>query len=134
MTIQELAAGDMDELLSLYESVGWTNYTRDLDMLRNAYARSLLALGAWEDEKLVGAVRAVGDGCSIVFVQDLLVRPEYQRRGVGTALLRAVMERFDGAYQIELLTDDEPKTAAFYGSLGFRPAEALGCRAYVRMK
>ena len=36
MTIQELAAGDMDELLSLYESVGWTNYTRDLDMLRNA--------------------------------------------------------------------------------------------------
>ena len=39
----------------------------------------------------IGVLRAVGDGQTIVFVQDLLILPEYQRRGVGTALLRALL-------------------------------------------
>ena len=42
--------------------------------------------------RLVGLVRVVGDGASIAYVQDLLVHPDWQRRGIGARLLRDAME------------------------------------------
>lgn len=133
IAIKHYAPYREDEILPLYESAGWTNYTRDPQMLENAYRNSLLTLGAYEGEKLVGVVRAVGDGCSIVFIQDILVLPEYQRKGIGTALMKAVLERFAHAYQIQLATDDTEKTAAFYKAMGLTPLEEWGCRGFLRM-
>ena len=67
----------------------------------------------------------------LVFIQDILVAPERQRHGIGTALLRAVLERFNGVRQIELTADDTPETAAFYRSLGFADFAGLGCRGFM---
>ena len=134
MTIQEYASYNEKELLALYDSVGWINYTRRPDMLKNAYAHSLLILGAYDGNRLTGVIRCVGDGHSIVFVQDLLVHPDYQRQGIGKALLHAVLNRYENAYQIQLLTDDRPETAAFYQAVGFSPADAIGCAAFVKMR
>lgn len=102
-------------------------------MLEKAYKNSLCILGAFEKEKLVGVVRVVGDGISIVFVQDILVLPEYQRQGVGSALMRAILEKYASAYQVELLTDSTEKSKAFYSSVGLAPVGELGCSAYIRM-
>ena len=120
-------------MLSLYGGVGWTNYTRDPAMLWRAFAGSLAVLGAYDGGRLIGLARAVGDGASVLLVQDLLVRPEYQHRGVGTALMRAVLERFDSVYQTFLMTDDTPEHDAFYRSLGFTRAAGLGVCSFVRM-
>ena len=121
------------EILLLYTAVGWTNYTDRPEMLAAAYRNSLCVLGAYAGEKLIGVIRVVGDGVSIVFVRDLLVLPEYQRQGVGTQLLRAMMEQYADVYQIELLTDNTPKTTAFYESLGLTRSDKFGCCAYLRM-
>lgn len=121
------------EILPLYTSVGWTNYSNRPEMLEAAYRNSLCILGAYDGDKLIGVIRAVGDGVSIVFVQDLLVLPAYQRQGVGTKLLQAILERYADVYQIELLTDDMPKTTAFYESLGFTRTDRLGCCAFLKM-
>ena len=94
MTIRKLTTFDLGELLHLYASVGWTNYTDKPEMLQKAWENSLLTLGAYDGGRLVGVIRTVGDGYSIVFVQDILVLPEYQRRGIGTRLLRTVMDHF----------------------------------------
>lgn len=120
------------QLTALYESVGWTNYTQNPAMLRAAYQHSLLTLAALDGQRLAGVLRAVGDGASIVFVQDLLVLPAYQRRGLGTRLMRALLQRYPQVYQLELMTDDTEKTTAFYRSLGFMPMDELGCRGFLR--
>ena len=122
-----------DEILPLYGSVGWTNYTRDPQMLEKAYRNSLLTLGAYDGEKLVGVIRAVGDGCSIVLIQDILVLPEYQRKGIGTALMKAILGYFSHVYQIQLATDNTEKTVDFYKAMGLTPLEELGCRGFLRM-
>ena len=94
-SIREYTGYDEREILPLYESVGWTNYTRNQEMLRQAYAHSLRVYAAYDGDALVGVIRVVGDGVSVVFVQDLLVQPDHQRKGVGTALLRKVLEEYE---------------------------------------
>ncbi len=121
------------EILGLYASVGWTAYTDDPAALRNGFANSLLTLAAYEEAALAGLIRVVGDGHTIVFVQDILVRPQFQRRGIGSVLLQAVLNRYAGVRQIELLTDDTPETAAFYRSMGFRELTELGCRGFMKI-
>lgn len=96
-------------------------------------ANSLLTLAAHEEAALAGLIRVVEDGHTIVFVQDILVRPQFQRRGIGPALLQAVLNRYAGVRQIELLTDDTPETAAFYRSMGFRELTELGCRGFMKI-
>ena len=78
-----------EEIFPLYEAVGWTNYTSNPIMLQNALEHSLFILTARDEEgKLIGFLRAVGDGYSILYIQDIIVLPEYQRQGIGTQLLR----------------------------------------------
>lgn len=133
MVIREMTTFALDELLALYDSVGWANYTRRPEMLLRAYENSLLTLGTYDGDRLVGVVRAVGDGFSVVFIQDILVSPKYQRRGIGTRLLREVMDRYPDVYQLELMTDNTPKTVSFYQSVGFVKADDMGCCAFIKM-
>lgn len=133
MTIREMTTFDLEVLLDLYNSVGWTNYTRAPEMLRKAYENSLLTLGAYDGDQLAGIIRTVGDGYSVVFIQDILVFPEYQRKGIGTQLLREIMGRFPDVYQMELMTDNTAKTVSFYRSAGFVRADDIGCCAFMKM-
>ncbi len=132
MDIREYGAYDEEEILSLYQSVGWTAYTDHPSVLKAGFAGSLLCLAAYEDERLIGLLRAVGDGQTVVLIQDVLVRPEYQGRGVGRALLETALDRFRSVRQVQLLTDDRPETVAFYQALGFKPVNSFGCKAFLR--
>lgn len=82
--------------------------------------------------RLVGLVRVVGDGASIAYVQDLLVHPDWQRRGIGARLLRDAMERFARVRQFLLLADDAPAPRAFYEAMGLGPVGEGHCVAYMR--
>lgn len=87
-------------------------------------------MGAYDGEKLVGIIRVVGDGHSVVFIQDILVLPEYQSRGIGTELLQCIMQEYKGVYQKHLLTDNTEKTIQFYKSQGFMMDTDNDCRAF----
>ncbi len=132
MKIKEYTVYREDEILRLYTEVGWTAYTENMAALERGYRNSLLVLAAYENDELLGIVRAVGDGATIVFVQDILVFPARQRQGVGTALLQAVLDRFSDVRQIMLATDNTPKTVAFYKSMGFTELSEIGCCSFMR--
>lgn len=125
------------ELVSLYEAVGWSAYTDDAERLARAVRGSHLVLCARNDASgsLVGLVRTVSDGETIVYVQDILVTPDDQREGIGGALLDAVLEHYADVRQLVLLTDDEPGQRAFYESRGLTEAHDMSphpTRAFVR--
>lgn len=120
----------MPEVLVLYKSVGWSMYTRDPARLERALTHSLTVLSAYEGKQLVGLIRAVGDGETILFIQDLLVLPEYQRRGIGKQLIEALLARFPEVRQRVLLTDDDPKTRSFYKAAGFVESQQMGVIAF----
>lgn len=121
------------DILPLYKAVGWRNYYEHPEMLHKAFENSLCVLGAYEESSLVGIIRAVGDGASILFIQDIIVHPRYQRQGIGTKLVRALLGQYAHVYQIQLMTDDAEKTKAFYKSAGFRTMDEVGCCGFVKM-
>lgn len=121
------------EVLSLYRSVGWTVYADNPAMVKAAFAGSLLVLGAFVQDELIGLIRAVGDGASILYIQDILVAPEYQRKGVGRRLLQAMLAQYPSIYQTVLMTDNIPERAAFYRACGFTAVADMGCCAFIRM-
>ena len=132
MEIREYKNYNEQEILNLYSSVGWTAYTDDPMSLKAGFQNSLLTLGAYEGNTLLGVIRTVGDGQTIVYIQDILVLPEHQRRGIGTALVQAVLDRFREVRQIMLTTDNTPKTIAFYESLGFVQLTKMGCCGFMK--
>ena len=81
----------------------------------------------------MGSEMCIRDRLSIVFIQDVLIFPAYQRQGIGTMLFGALMERYPEVYQMELAADDTLESAAFYQSLGFRRDRDIGCCAFMKM-
>ncbi|MGF3112577.1 GNAT family N-acetyltransferase [Facklamia sp. P9177] len=107
-----------EQVLLLYENVHWTAYTREPDLLEEAIQNSLKVWTAWEGDQLVGLARVVGDGLTIIYIQDILVLENYQRQGVGSLLLQKILKEYQAVRQIILLTDDTDKTQKFYKKNG----------------
>jgi len=124
--IYQTATPSQEELVDLYGAVGWTAYTRDPERLAAAVSASLAVVAARQDGELVGLTRVVGDGQTIVYLQDVLVRPAHQRRGIGRELIRRVLEPYRDVRQKVLITDDEPAQRASYESMGFTETGDLG--------
>jgi GNAT superfamily N-acetyltransferase len=124
-----------DELVTLYESVGWSSYTNDPQRLLAAIRGSSCVVTARSGGQLIGLARAVSDDATVCYLQDVLVVPSSQRSGVGRELVERVLERYATARQKVLLTDDDPAQRAFYESLGYKETRDFGegtLRAFVR--
>ena len=121
----------INDVLHLYQAVGWTNYTNQPQMLDQSLAHSLAIYVARDGEEIVGLVRLVGDGFSSVFVQDLIVLPNYQRQGIGSDLMKEALGDFKDAYQVQLATEQTEKTLGFYRSLGFETLSTYDCTGMI---
>ena len=121
----------INDVLHLYQAVGWTNYTNQPQMLAQALSHSLAIYLARDGEKIVGLVRLIGDGFSSVFVQDLIVLPSYQRQGIGSTLMKQALFDYKDTYQIQLATEESEKTLGFYRSLGFETLSRLQCTGMI---
>lgn len=134
MEIREYNTYNELGILHLYASVGWIAYSDHTEVLRKGFENSILTLlQITKGDRFLGIIRAVGDGHTIVFAQDILVFPEHQRKGIGSALLQSILDRHSYARQIELATDNTPKTIAFYKSTGFREMSMIGCYGFVKV-
>ncbi len=109
----------VSEVKSLYEDAEWTSYTKDIQKLIKALNSSLFIITAWDGDELVGLVRVVGDGLTIIYIQDILVRKSYKRKGIGTQLLQKVLHNFKDVRQKVLLTDEKQEIRKFYEKNGF---------------
>ena len=72
---------------------------------------------------VVGFVSAVGDGGMVAFVPLLEVLPGWRGHGIGTELMRRLLERLAGRYSIDLVCDED--LLPFYERLAGRPGRAV---------
>lgn len=80
-----------------------------------------------DDASLIGFVNVAWDGGDHAFLIDTKVRPDQQRRGIGTELVRLAAQHAKeaGCEWLEVDFDDASRLAPFYfGACGFRPTNA----------
>ncbi|WP_288395209.1 GNAT family N-acetyltransferase [uncultured Vagococcus sp.] len=123
---------DKSDLEKLYSSVGWAAYTKNLEVLEQAVNHSLQVISAWDEDELVGLIRVIGDGFTIIYVQDILVHPDYQDKKIGTELMTKILDNYPEVRQKVLLTEDAPDVRHFYEKFGFTSCDKGGAVAFYR--
>ncbi|GGP09879.1 GNAT family N-acetyltransferase [Oceanobacillus neutriphilus] len=130
---KEMKKLDKKSLEDLYADVDWSAYTKDLDKLQQSVANSLYVLTAWQEEELIGLIRVVGDGLSIIYIQDLLVKNAYHNQKIGSELIQSVLHKYADVRQKVLLTEEAPNTRYFYEKNGFKSCDQGDAIAFARL-
>lgn len=112
----------------LRSTTGWNMHSDQL--IAQALQQSLFGVSAFDNTQLVGCGRLVGDGILYLYLQDIMVLPEYKGKGIGSEITRHLMHHvqqiappkaFIGLMAAEGVAD-------FYRKFGFetRPANGPG--------
>ena len=130
---KEFGLEEFERIKEIYQGEGWSAYLHDDEALKRAFDSSLCCLGAYDENKLIGFVRCVGDGEHIVLVQDLIVEAGYQRRKIGTTLLKHVWDKYIHVRMFQVNTDmEDERDNQFYRSFGMKPISEGNMISYFR--
>ncbi len=109
------------DLIRLYKDAGWWEEPKNgnLDFLDTMVRNSVLFAGAFSGETLIGMGRALSDGVSDAYIQDVAVLSSFRGKGIGKKLVKTLVTGLEekGIGWIGLI--GEPDTASFYEPLGF---------------
>jgi spermidine synthase len=109
------------QIMELYQAQGWWE-TRDDSrehLISRLIAGSHCFVVATDEKNIVGMGRAISDGISDAYIQDLTVLLDRRRQGIGNLILQTLLERLhtDGIAWIGLIA--EPGSDALYRHAGF---------------
>jgi ribosomal protein S18 acetylase RimI-like enzyme len=124
---ESLAGLEASQLQGFF--VGWPNPPTPATHLKILQGSSHVVL-ALEDARVIGFINAVSDGVLTAYIPLLEVLPEYQGQGIGTELVRRLLERLRTLYMIDVLCD--PEVQPFYERSGMMRASGMIVRNYDR--
>ena len=111
----------------LYRIAQWVDESDDCAVLKAALENSCAVCVAYADGQLCGMGRALGDHVSDAYIQDVVVAPEFRRRGIGGAIVKTLAAelRRQGVEWIGLV--GAPGTENFYRALGLTAPQGSTC-------
>ncbi|MFA6364328.1 GNAT family N-acetyltransferase [Methanoregula sp.] len=125
ISVSLVRSWDAEEIVALYRAGGWWKDEYDPTEIPRLIGGSFAFVVAADKKsgRAVGMGRAISDGVSDAYIQDLVVLPEYRRRDLGTAMVSLLVAwcREAGISWIALVA--EPGSEQFYIPLGFARME-----------
>ena len=109
-----------EKLRKLYFSVGWINSDMPKwfeEKFEIALKNSAWAYSVWDKDELIGLVRIVSDKVMIATVQDLMVHPNYQNKGIGSKLIELCISKLPHGSWFSHTTKNN---YSFYEKFGFK--------------
>lgn len=117
-----------DQYNYLTEKVGWG--VTDKELIATALDNTLYSVCAFDDGKIVGYARLIGDKTMFLYIQDVMVIPELQGKGVGTRLIECVLKEVDRLKaanpEIRTYLGVSKGKEGFYRKFGFVPRNEAG--------
>ena len=106
-----------DDVQDICASVGWSK--REPELISRALNNSLAVVSIWDKSIIVGFARATGDEVFNATIWDMVVRPNYQGKGIGKLVMIELLKDLD-LFSIPLITlYADPGTDGFYKKFGF---------------
>ncbi len=116
MTYQYNAKVSVKALADLREAVRWNRMEREYS---NPLLISFYHIAVYEADKLIGYIDCVSNGVTDAYIQDLMVHPDYQGKGIGTELMTQMVAylKEKHIYMISVVYEESLKP--FYERFGF---------------
>lgn len=119
-----------EEFVLLWESV-WDG-APTLEQARLAMEHTLFRVSVFDGEKIVAMARVIGDLGMCYYIKDVVVRPEYQGRGIGRLLIGELLRHINDngirGTRIAVELCAMPDKIPFYQKFGFAANEAQRLR------
>jgi GNAT superfamily N-acetyltransferase len=125
MTEYTVGVGDIDAGALEGFFAGWP-HPPTAHALHRALARSTTCVLAREGEQVVGFVNALSDGALAAYLPLLEVRSDHRGRGIGTELVRRVLDVLSDVYMVDVVCDDS--VVPFYERLGLTRLNGMALR------
>ena len=117
-----------DEFNTLTDSVGWGCTNREI--VEKALKNTVYSIC---DNKIIGFGRLIGDTAMFLYIQDIMVLPEYQRQQVGSSIMKYLINKVDefkkDNLDIRTYLGASKGKDAFYKKFGFVTREEAGLGA-----
>ena len=81
----------IEEFNYLYDAVGWGSY--DEKVSEKALANTMYSVSVYDDDKIIGYGRIIGDGICFLYIHDVMVIPKYQNKKVGSQIMNKLLEK-----------------------------------------
>lgn len=99
---------DVDEFNFLYNSVGWGAYDKDIS--KKALENTYYSVSIYDNDKIIGYGRLIGDAICFMYIHDVMVLPEYQNQGIGTKVMNKLLEK------IKEIQNENPDLRTYLGA------------------
>lgn len=123
MKITKINSIDKDTFISLYKDAGWwkDSYNADISFIDKIVKKSFVFAAAFDDNNQIVAIgRALSDGCSDAYIQDVVVIKSSRGQGIGKAIIKFLIKELK-SHNIDWIgLIGEPNTESFYEQLGFK--------------
>ena len=84
---------NIEELNLLYNSVGWGAYNDEIT--KRALDNTFYSVSVYENDEIVGFGRLIGDTICFMYIQDIMVKPKFQNKKIGTMIMNKLLEKID---------------------------------------
>ena len=125
-----------EEFIELWESV-WDG-APTFEQVELGLKNTLFCVSVWDDDKVIGMARMNGDLGLDYYIKDVVVRPEYQGRGIGRMLISELLKFINdnGIPGTEIFVElcAMPDKIPFYEKFGFSANEAQRLRIMHRVE
>ena len=126
--VEELPCAE--KWLKLRKTTGLNAYNRPIDIAQKGLDNSLYGISVYSNDELIGMARVIGDGYTCFYVQDVIVNPNYQGKGIGKKIMKKIMTYLDNVEENAIVALMSAKgKESFYEQFGFikRPNDTYGC-------
>lgn len=127
---------EVKEYNRLTDSVGWG--IRDEEIIQQALENTLYSLCVYDGDRLIGYGRIIGDKTIFLYIQDIMVIPEYQGKKIGTGIMTELLKKVEEYKKvnpnIRTYLGASKGKEDFYKKFGFvsRPNEELGAEMILK--
>lgn len=99
---------DVNEFNYLYEEVGWGAYSYECS--KKSLDNTLYSISIYDEDKVIGFGRLIGDGICFIYIHDVMVVPSFQSQGIGSMIMNKLLEK------VKEIKEENPSVRTYLGA------------------